>query len=225
MIDRGSLLYKDKNTNLKQIAKNSLADWLNDQDWQLWTTLSTGHELTMSSARRSMVRMHDLVRKENNCRVFWAAEKFDVKDGFHLHTLWSFDNKIHDRDKYREFVKNWRIVNKTNRANVYSETYRKDFGAAKYLSKYITKQITDYDYFDGNSNNLERINNNTMRFLGKEQLIAKSKIERYCKRNGLNYQEFKNEKYKELIEPKYEDLELINRQIYEQPTTYKKQRN
>ena len=210
-----------KNKNLRQLSKESLANWLNEQNWNLWTTLSTGYELTLPAARRSMIRMHDLVKKENNCRVFWAAEEFDVKDGFHLHTLWSFDDKIHNREKYIEFVRNWRTVCNTKKANVYSEIYQKDFGATKYLSKYITKAITDYDYFDANSNNLERINNNTMRFLGKEQLIARSKIERYCKKNNLNYVEFRNEKYKELHEKKYDDIKQIEKEIFEQPKTYK----
>lgn len=214
-------VYIGKNKNLKQLSKISLGNWLNEQNWNLWTTLSTGYELSLPAARRSMIRMHDIVNKDNKCKVFWAAEEFDVKEGFHIHSLWSFDNNIHDRETYRAFVRNWREICKTKNANVYSDTYRPGGKAAEYLSKYITKRITDYDYFDGYSNNLERINNNTMRFLGKEQLIARTKIQKYCKKNGLNYDEFKNEKYKEISEVKYDDILKIEKEIYEQPKTYK----
>jgi len=206
-----------KSTNLRSKAKNELADWLNEQNWNLWTTLSTGYELTLPSARRSMIRFHDKVSQTNNCRVFWASEKFDLKDGFHVHTLWSFENKIHDRETYSQFVKDWRIVCNTNSANVYSKTYKHDMGAHSYISKYITKEITDYDIFDSNSMNKESINNNLQKFneIGRN-ISARRKIEKLCKNADVNYLDVKREIFEELEENKfwYNDINKIEKQIY-----------
>jgi hypothetical protein len=209
-----------KNTNLRVNAKKGLADWLNNQDWHLWTTLSTGYELTLPSARRSMIRFHDKVSKTNPCQVFWASEKFDVKDGFHLHTLWKFENEIYNRETYGQFVKDWRTICKTNSANVYSEKYKKEMGAHKYISKYITKQITDYDYFDANSMNRETINNNEQKFneIGRN-ISAKKKIQKLCKKYGVKYEDVKREFYEEQNENKvwYENILKIEKQIYSNP--------
>jgi len=210
----------DKCTNLRVNAKKGLADWLNNQDWHLWTTLSTGYELTLPSARRSMIRFHDKVSKTNPCQVFWASEKFDVKDGFHLHTLWKFENEIYNRETYGQFVKDWRTICKTNSANVYSEKYKKEMGAHKYISKYITKQITDYDYFDANSMNRETINNNEQKFneIGRN-ISAKKKIQKLCKKYGVKYEDVKREFYEEQNENKvwYENILKIEKQIYSNP--------
>jgi hypothetical protein len=167
-----------------------------------------------------MIRFHDKVSKTNPCQVFWAAEKFDVKDGFHLHTLWKFQNEIHNRETYCQFVNDWRTICKTNSANVYSKTYKMEMGAHKYISKYITKQITDYDYFDTNSMNKETINNNTQKFneIGRN-ISAKRKIEKICKKYGVEYQDVKKDYYEELKEKKiwYEDISKIEKQIYSNP--------
>jgi len=211
---------KTKSTNLRVNAKKCLADWLNKQEWNLWTTLSTGYELTLPSARRSMIRFHDKVSQTNSCKVFWASEKFDVKDGFHLHTLWKFDNEIHDKETYGQFVKDWRIICNTNSANVYSKTYKSEMGAHRYISKYITKQITDYDFFDTNSMNKETINNNMQKFneIGRN-ISAKRKIEKLCKKYGVKYEDVKKEFYEEQKENKiwYEDISKIEKQIYSNP--------
>lgn len=206
-----------KSTNLRENAKNGLAQWLNNQHWNLWTTLSTGYELTLPAARRSMLRFHDKVSQTNPSKVFWAAEKFDVKDGFHLHTLWKFDNKIHDRETYQQFVNDWRTCCKTNSANVYSKTYKMEMGAHKYISKYITKQVTDYDYFDSKLITMEKPNNNIQKFneIGRNY-SAKRKIEKLCKKYKVNYDDVKRDFNQEQIDNHswYENVSKAEKQIY-----------
>lgn len=206
-----------KSTNLRENAKNGLAQWLNNQQWNLWTTLSTGYELTLPAARRSMLRFHDKVSQTNPSKVFWAAEKFDVKDGFHLHTLWKFDNKIHDKETYQKFVNDWRTCCKTKSANVYSKTYKMEMGAHKYISKYITKEVTDYDYFDSKLTTMEKINNNIQKFneIGRNY-SAKRKIEKLCKKYGVNYDDVKKDFNQEQIENHtwYENVSTIEKQVY-----------
>lgn len=198
-----------KNTGYKSISKQAIGDWLDTENWDLWTTLSTGYELTLPAARRSMVRFHDKLSSNNQVKLFWASEKFDVKDGFHVHALLKFSTKIYERSMYRDFVNNWRDVCNTRNANVYSERYKTSMGAHKYISKYITKSITDYDYFDTNLINRETINNNIQKFneIGRN-IKARKQIEKMCKQVGGNYTDLKKDYYEELNENKkwYEDI-------------------
>lgn len=185
-----------KGNSLKQISKESLAEFINDHSWTLWTTLSTGYELTLPSSRRSMNRMFERVSSRiPNTQLFWAAEKFDVKDGFHIHSLWSFDEAIWQGDTrsiYKQFVDDWRTTSNTQKAAVYSERYKKDHGAHHYISKYITKQITDWDWFTSNSVHKEYKTKNvqTIKQIGK-RASANRKLQEYCKKNNVTIEELK----------------------------------
>ena len=204
-----------KSTNLRVNAKIGLSNWINDHKWNLWTTLSTGYELTLPSTRRAMIRFHEKVSKTNPCQVFWASEKFDVKDGFHLHTLWKFQNEIYDKATYGQFVNDWRSVCKTKQANVYSKSYKMNMGAHEYISKYITKQCSDYDYFDANSGYREKINDDVMRAdLVKRKTIAMEQISKACRDANVNFIDVKNEVNQKWIDEHcwYEDIESYYRQ-------------
>lgn len=208
---------KNKCRKLAVNAKIGLSDWLQKQEWNLWTTLSTGYELTLPSTRRAMIRFHDKVSQTNPCQVFWASEKFDAKDGYHLHTLWKFNNKIHDRETYQQFVNDWRIVCQTKSANVFSRTYKMDQGAHKYIAKYITKNCTDYDYFDSNSKHKENINNNLQKFneIGRN-ISARRKIDKLCLKYGVKYEDVKKDYFEEKVQNStwYENINKIEKQIY-----------
>jgi len=187
---------------VKEKSRTNLQDgwaqYLDMQPWSLWTTLSTGYELTIPAARRSMIRMYDQCSKIFPCSLFWAAEKFDVKEGYHIHSLWGFDGNVQQRDKYQQFVDNWRLVTQTDKtqSSVYSERYDKSRGAHYYCSKYITKKITDYDYFHYSMTNREKLNNgvkpgsHTRMIKG---IVAKKKIERLCKRHDVDYIDLMND--------------------------------
>lgn len=185
-----------KAKQLRHISKEALADYLNEQPWSLWTTLSTGYELTLPSARRSMGRMFDRVStKYPNTRLFWAAENFDVKDGFHVHSLWHFDQMLwtgDNRKMYQDFRNDWRIVSNTDKAAMYSERYEKNKGAHSYLAKYITKEITDYDLFDGNSSFKEYKTKNlqTIQEIGR-RAKAMNLLKKYCEENNTTQEELK----------------------------------
>ena len=149
----------NKGNNSRELTKEGMANFLDGQPWNLWTTLSTEYGLSMKSARRSMERMTDKVAKDiGQHRVFWAAEPFDVKEGYHIHSLWSFDSINWSSDNkamYKQFVSSWRTISNIDRANVFSERYDKGKGAHHYCAKYISKNLSDYDFFDTHSNTKE----------------------------------------------------------------------
>ena len=154
----------------KQIL-NAYANYLGTLDWDYFATFTTGYELTLKSARRAMERFHYKIdRDHNGSTLFWVAEPFECKDGFHTHALL----KLNDRDLVDEkrrivfsqvadgtvcsydiketgfdVVKNtWQYVTKANEQNynrIELKRYNAKLGAKHYVGKYILKSRCDYD--------------------------------------------------------------------------------
>lgn len=82
--------------------------------------------------------------------MFWAAEPFDIKEGHHLHAV----IRMSDVHSFQKIIGTWQVIsgNKTmekgdkwNRVQI--EQYDKKLGAGHYISKYITKELADYDFY------------------------------------------------------------------------------
>lgn len=77
----------------------AMSDYLLQTEWNHFVTLTTGYTLTLNAARRLAERFHKIISKElflpyfNTCKLFFVAEKFQVKDGFHLHGLLAYEAK------------------------------------------------------------------------------------------------------------------------------------
>lgn len=125
--------------------------WLSSQEWSYYATFTTGYELTVSSARRAMHRIHDNLDRIAPCQMFWAAEPFDVKEGYHTHALL----KVNEGMSYKSIIDLWQKVSKGGKNNRWNridvQSYDKEKGAGYYLGKYITKRLSDYDFFSAGS--------------------------------------------------------------------------
>jgi len=135
--------YKNTEQN-KQI----FGEWLAPIPWNYWATPTTGYRLTMASARRSMHRLHDALDRFSPCQMFWASEPFDTKEGFHTHAL------IQSDLPYKLIIDTWQKVSgnskfekgkKWNRIQL--DEYKPELGAGYYCGKYISKKLSDYDFF------------------------------------------------------------------------------
>lgn len=169
----------EKNKQIKSL-KSTWADfaeayvnsYTHGECW--FATLTTQYKLTLPSARRAVKRFSDVVKRNgHHIALCWFAEKFELKDGYHLHALvsstagrdqlneyWSTAtraNKTHDLDILND---NNRAISESIFANQHNPRLRKvvqnrsDFRPLKrglkggaYASKYITKSgnSTDYD--------------------------------------------------------------------------------
>lgn len=138
----------------KQIIQTEYANWLEDQDWDFYCTFTTNYELTLKSARRIMVKLHDTLNKNHSStRLFWVAEPFDCKEGFHTHGLLYF----HDRDYQNTSItgnsldfellrRSWLRCNpKSAKSYCKLERFQKSKGATSYVGKYMNKYRSDYD--------------------------------------------------------------------------------
>ena len=153
-------------------AENYITDFVNvSLHGKAWfATLTTQYTLTLPAARRCVKRFADITKRKGHAiALCWFAERFELKDGFHLHALvastapraelneyWataSRANKSHALQIEKD--NNDAIFASDNEANLRELTQnRSNFQPLKrglkggaYASKYVTKtgQTTDYD--------------------------------------------------------------------------------
>ena len=151
---------KAKIGNKAEFFKSEYGGFINSLDWHYYCTFTTGYEMTLKSARRSMERFHKILSKNTgNIRFFWVAEPFDVKEGFHTHALLYFDNtQLNDYSSgknsngFSAIKKAWEIAaggkyNAKGKNGIRGRyvRYKANKGAAHYLGKYLSKSMSDYD--------------------------------------------------------------------------------
>lgn len=80
------------------------------QSW--FATLTTQYTLTLPSARRAAQRFVDVAKKrQHRIALCWFAERYEAKDGYHLHALVS---STATRQELNEF---WAIASKANKTH------------------------------------------------------------------------------------------------------------
>lgn len=159
------IMHKDKH------ILNNYANFLGTLDWDYFCTFTTGYELTLKSARRAMQRFHNKIAQNYGGSIlFWVAEPYECKDGFHTHALLKLKNETltnEVRRKVKTTLSNgkivdfviqetgfnvvkdtWQLVTKAHEKNynrIELKRYNKKLGAKHYVGKYILKTRSDYD--------------------------------------------------------------------------------
>src|SRR5437870_708364 len=89
---------------------NTYADWLNREEWNCFCTFTTRYSMTMKQARRAMDRLHSfLIAKYGQAKIFWVAEPFDTRHGYHTHALVHFTHPLGKKMK-SALRQAWQIV-------------------------------------------------------------------------------------------------------------------
>lgn len=90
--------------------------------------------------------------------MFWAAEPFDTKNGNHTHALVKIVPHLPISNKM--FCEIYQVaagnvdIRKDDWHRVQIQKYDKRLGASHYCGKYITKTLSDYDFWKRNVNKL-----------------------------------------------------------------------
>jgi len=159
-----------------------LADYLGSLPWDYFITGSTGYELTQKSARRLAQRYYNLLPPGSI--FFPVSEKFERKDGFHIHGLLQLGESSlkHSPRSIRTLGQLWQLATGNRCIENYidedgehikweiwnqidNSPYMKGLGAAGYCAKYITKRHGDYDLIT-QATSEDEINYNFMRYPG-----------------------------------------------------------
>jgi hypothetical protein len=138
---------------VKNTTQSSYVEWLNSFEFTHFVTLTTRYELTLKSSRRLIERFHSKLKKHGfNPLIFWVAEKYEIKDGYHIHALMKLNRKI-DKHEFRFITELYQIVAGTSSCNgengnlKFNEWSRIDLQkydprrkAGLYVSKYVLKE-------------------------------------------------------------------------------------
>lgn len=127
------------------------AVWINTMTWHIYATFSTRYSMSIKSARRYAERLlNSLEKYYPGARLFWVAEPFDLKEGYHLHAIVYMGDTIESPEKNtRNIISAWEAVSggkggkKSN--YTYLEPYNRNEGGNFYLTKYMLKPNADYD--------------------------------------------------------------------------------
>ena len=139
------------NTKLRRKVQSTYGEWLNSYQWSYFCTFTTRYSLTLPSARRLMYRFWDMddLKRTGACQMFWCAEPFDSREGYHTHGLLLADQILTKNDLgniYQVAAGNTEI-SKDNWHRLQLTKYNPKLGASHYCGKYITKYLADYDFW------------------------------------------------------------------------------
>jgi hypothetical protein len=135
----------------KDTLINAWGTYLNTFSWQYYGTFTASKPMSLTLARSAMTNLHDALNKQYTpVQMFWVAEPFDTKYGYHTHALLSLNLPINKKTE-KTIINNWAAVVGGKSTKFYNRTlimpYVKNWGAHFYLSKYLHKHSCDHDFF------------------------------------------------------------------------------
>ena len=124
--------------------KIALIEFLHERKFDTFATFTTSLPITLKSTRRLAEKFGKEFLAGKAIDFFWCAEPFDVREGYHFHGLINShqSNDVQLRQTNQMFFDWW--VSRYGRCQFLpiTGTYNAEF----YLTKYMTKQLTDYDF-------------------------------------------------------------------------------
>ena len=137
--------------------ENELGKYLNDVKFNYFCTFTTPYKMTLASARRAVERFGKLIEKYYpKFFMFWSAEPFDLKEGYHLHSLiktnsdkttTTYLDKKAINEVWQIATKGSSIKAKSNRVDI--KKYKIGKKGSNYFCKYINRPHSDYDIVYG----------------------------------------------------------------------------
>ncbi len=140
----------ERGTQKKSMATH-YGDWLNTMEWDFYCTFTTRYSMSMQAAMHSIERLNSFLTEQYGSKptIFWVAEPFDTKYGYHLHALIKVPGKPVANAAY--FIKKaWQVVSKGKYGKEYNFTVVKPYiaklGGNYYVSKYLHRYNAEYGF-------------------------------------------------------------------------------
>ncbi len=125
--------------------QRSFADLLSGYKFETFATYTTKRTLSLAGARRLASKFGDAFDAGERTSLFWAAEPFDTRVGYHFHGLINSYGKFQNNDYWNWWSMQMNLGRSQflpiNRAMGYQNQVE------KYITKYITKRLADFDLY------------------------------------------------------------------------------
>jgi hypothetical protein len=123
--------------------KHEMGIWVNGFKWDMWGTGEFDKDLVLRDTIRAKMHFRkwisDLYRPRRTISYFMAVERFSDNIRTHIHFLL---NGVGDM-RYEEVGQPWW---KRFHGYLYIRKYDPDLGANHYITKYVTKELCDWDF-------------------------------------------------------------------------------
>lgn len=125
--------------------QQSFSDFLSEYKFSTFGTFTTKKPLSLPGARRLAVDFARNFDAGRSSSMFWAAEPFDTREGFHFHGL----IETHGVYSNKELWNYWSVLKDRGRSQFIP--IKREFGKANtienYCAKYMTKKMSDFDIY------------------------------------------------------------------------------
>lgn len=146
--------YSEK-TFRKVETKDALSGFLDKISFDYFCTFTTRRPVSVFATRRIAEKVCERVDAGHSSSVFWAAEQFEVRDGFHFHALMKFPPPMQSTGPTGKIT----YLESSHKMELFDWYFRKygrcqiidnreperQLAASHYISKYVTKRLADYD--------------------------------------------------------------------------------
>ena len=124
----------------------AFSNLLSKYNFDTFGTFTTRRPLSLPGARRMAERFAVKINAGQTTSMFWAAEPFDTREGFHFHGLLKLGGFYTPTDLWQY----WTNEMKYGRSQFLPVSRKFGTNAVEnYCAKYISKHLSDYDIYIG----------------------------------------------------------------------------
>jgi len=134
--------------------QNAFSDWLGFYKFTTFGTFTTEQPLHLTGARRMARNFGHYIKAGKDSSMFWAAEPFDAREGYHFHALINTYGRISNQ-QMKDYWQNEKQFGIGSFLGI-RRALGKENTIENYCSKYITKYMADYDMYVAKSFEIKR---------------------------------------------------------------------
>jgi len=129
--------------------QRTFSDFLGQYKFETFATFTTKQTLELTGARRMAENFARHIGAGQDSSMFWAAEPFDSKIGYHFHGLINTYGRISNLEM-RDYWSEYKDFGYSDFLKIRRALGSEDM-VESYCAKYITKHLADYDLYVGGS--------------------------------------------------------------------------
>jgi|SRR6185312_668616 len=119
--------------------------------WQYFFTFTTAYPLSLKACH-TIMELYYKALEPYQTTLFWVAEAFPDREGYHVHGLLKVDGQIKNVlvNGHTHYGKLWQNISDVNRTGKIQRVCIEPYNSARRAAEYLTKEITtcsmNYDF-------------------------------------------------------------------------------